>query len=51
MMSEFAAEWTEEKVSQFDRYDPNGDGVITLRECLAAIQQERPAAEKQRPEP
>jgi hypothetical protein len=36
MMSEFAADWTDDKVRHFYRYDLNRDGVITPRECLSA---------------
>ncbi len=39
MMSEYAREWTDEKVSQFYRYDLNRDGVVTPRECLTAGKQ------------
>lgn len=37
MMSEFAREWPAEKLAEFKRYDRNGDGIITPRECLAGM--------------
>lgn len=37
MMSEFASEWPDEKLAEFKRYDRNGDGFITPRECLAGM--------------
>jgi Ca2+-binding EF-hand superfamily protein len=33
-MSEFAHTWTAEKAREFARYDLNGDGIITPKECL-----------------
>ena len=36
-MAEFASYWTPELVEEFQRFDLNGDGVITPQECLAAI--------------
>jgi len=36
LMSEYARAWTDSKVSEFARYDLNGDGVITAKECLKA---------------
>jgi hypothetical protein len=40
MMSEYATDWTDEKVWQFYQYDLNRDGVITPRECLSVSQQD-----------
>jgi hypothetical protein len=33
-MWEYASAWTDELADQFARHDPNGDGVITWKECL-----------------
>ncbi|MDA7950740.1 MAG: hypothetical protein MPJ24_04555 [Pirellulaceae bacterium] len=38
MMTEFTTNWTNEKVSEFQRYDLNNDGAITVRECQQADQ-------------
>jgi subtilisin-like proprotein convertase family protein/Ca2+-binding EF-hand superfamily protein len=35
-MAEFSQEWTEEKVVEFERYDPNQDGIVTPEECVGA---------------
>ncbi|MEX1042845.1 MAG: hypothetical protein WDZ51_19585 [Pirellulaceae bacterium] len=35
-MGEFTDSWTESKVKEFERYDLNGDGVITAQEALDA---------------
>jgi Ca2+-binding EF-hand superfamily protein len=35
-MSEYASEWTDEKIAEFKGYDLNGDGLITAKECLQA---------------
>ena len=35
-MSEFSVSWTSEKLEEFQKYDTNRDGVITLKECLSA---------------
>jgi hypothetical protein len=36
MMSEYASQWTDALAEQFSRLDPNGDGVITAKECADA---------------
>lgn len=36
-MAEFSSDWTPELVDEFQRFDLNGDGVITPQECLAAV--------------
>ncbi len=36
-MAEFAASWNDTVVAEFLRYDLDGDGIITPRECLAAM--------------
>jgi subtilisin-like proprotein convertase family protein len=33
-MSEFATEWTEEKLTEFEQLDANGDGLLTTLEVL-----------------
>jgi hypothetical protein len=33
-MAEFASDWTPDKLREFNRYDLNGDGIITAAECL-----------------
>jgi hypothetical protein len=33
-MAEFATNWTPAEVEKFNRYDLNGDGIITAAECL-----------------
>jgi Ca2+-binding EF-hand superfamily protein len=35
-MVEFTDSWTESKIKEFERYDLNGDGVITAQEALDA---------------
>jgi len=35
MMYEYASDWTDELVSEFNRLDVNRDGIVTPRECLA----------------
>jgi len=35
-MAEFSSSWSDAKVSEFDRFDLNRDGLITPRECLDA---------------
>ena len=35
-MAEFATTWDSGKQAEFAKYDLNGDGLITARECLAA---------------
>jgi len=35
-MAEYENDWTDAKAEEFARLDPNNDGVITPRECLAA---------------
>lgn len=34
-MAEYATEWTDEKIAEFQRYDLNEDGLITSDECIA----------------
>jgi len=34
MMSEYASDWTDELVAEFNRFDANRDGVIAPHECL-----------------
>ena len=36
-MNEFNRKWTDEVVEDFARFDTNRDGLITSRECLAAV--------------
>jgi Ca2+-binding EF-hand superfamily protein len=36
-MKEFASKWTDDVIEDFNRADTNTDGLITTRECLAAI--------------
>jgi Ca2+-binding EF-hand superfamily protein len=36
MMHEFASDWDERTLAEFEKFDLNGDGVITAAECLAA---------------
>jgi len=36
-MNEFATRWDENVLKEFLRFDTNGDGVITAKECLAAV--------------
>lgn len=36
-MKEFATKWTDDVIEDFNRFDTNGDGLITTRECLAAV--------------
>ncbi len=38
-MHEFADEWTEEKVAEFNSYDASGDGIITLKELGKAMRE------------
>ncbi len=35
-MAEFAQQWSEDKVTQFEKYDLNSDGIITPEECVGA---------------
>jgi len=35
MMAEYAVSWTEAEAAKFAKYDLNGDGIITPKECLA----------------
>jgi len=35
-MAEFAAEWTDAKAAEFQKYDLNNDGIMTPEECLRA---------------
>ncbi|WP_347244445.1 EF-hand domain-containing protein, partial [Thermogutta sp.] len=35
-MAEFTDKWTSDKLREFQKYDLNGDGVITPQECLKA---------------
>lgn len=34
LMAEFTDKWTQDKLREFQKYDLNGDGVITPAECL-----------------
>ena len=36
-MAEFAKKWSIDAIDDFSRFDPNGDGFITTKECLAAV--------------
>ena len=36
LMSEYAASWTDSTAAEFAKYDLNGDGFITPKECLDA---------------
>ncbi len=36
LMAEFSDKWTQDKLREFQKYDLNGDGVITPGECLKA---------------
>jgi hypothetical protein len=36
-MAEFSSQWDEQVLEQFQRFDLNRDGVITVEECLEAI--------------
>jgi Ca2+-binding EF-hand superfamily protein len=36
-MSEFSSTWDESVLADFEKFDLNGDGVITAKECLAAV--------------
>ena len=38
VMAEFASKWTPELVKEFDKYDINGDGVITLSEARDEVE-------------
>ncbi|MEZ6137614.1 MAG: EF-hand domain-containing protein [Pirellulaceae bacterium] len=38
MMSEFSTAWSTEKLEEYFKWDLNSDGVITARECLAALE-------------
>ena len=33
-MAEFAEDWTAEKVTEFEKHDLNGDGIVTPGECV-----------------
>lgn len=33
-MAEYTQQWTEEKAAEFEKYDLNGDGIVTPQECL-----------------
>lgn len=37
LMREYSTTWTDEKVAEFNKFDLNGDGIITSRECLNAL--------------
>lgn len=37
-MSEYADSWTQATVDEFNRFDRNGDGVITTDECRLAVE-------------
>jgi hypothetical protein len=34
-MHEFESNWSDSRVEEFNRYDRNGDGVITAQEWVA----------------
>ncbi len=36
-MHEFASDWDEKQVYEFEAFDTNGDGFISAQECLAAV--------------
>jgi hypothetical protein len=36
MMAEYAKAWNDERLAEFNRYDFNGDSIITPRECVKA---------------
>jgi Ca2+-binding EF-hand superfamily protein len=38
MMNEFSSSWNSETLQEFLKWDLNRDGVITARECLAALE-------------
>jgi Ca2+-binding EF-hand superfamily protein len=38
MMAEYAPAWTDATAADFMKYDLNGDGYITPKECLAALE-------------
>ncbi len=35
-MAEYSTSWTESQLREFNRYDANGDGLITPAECMAS---------------
>jgi Ca2+-binding EF-hand superfamily protein len=37
LMSEFSSSWNEETLAEFLKWDLNNDGIITAKECLAAV--------------
>ena len=39
MMNEYASNWDEATIKEFERFDTNGDGAITALETLAAVKQ------------
>jgi hypothetical protein len=45
-LSEFAPNPTQADLEEFARYDKNGDGFITVRECLDALRPARPPAKR-----
>ena len=36
-MAEYSKKWTQDAIDDFLRFDTNGDGYITSKECLAAV--------------
>ncbi len=36
-MAEYASDWTDSLVDEFNRVDANRDGVVTPKECLASV--------------
>ncbi len=38
LMSEFSSTWNSETLNEFLKWDLNSDGIITARECLAALE-------------
>ncbi|MCH8147424.1 MAG: hypothetical protein IH987_05425 [Planctomycetes bacterium] len=45
-MSEYSLEWTDSRLAEFDELDLNGDGIITLKECLAALSKDTGASRR-----
>ncbi len=36
-MSEYATSWTDDVVADFAQFDLNGDGIVTPKECMNAV--------------
>jgi len=45
-MSEYSLEWTDSRLAEFDELDLNGDGIITPKECLAALSKDTGASRR-----